>query len=73
MNTKFVLGLPRAKQVGLEHAKKNLRRCEPWLEVCKVPPAGGCVPAGGITLLWCGAQLQLVRLLAPPPVVGGQL
>ena len=35
MNTKFVLGLPRAKQVGLDHAKKNLRRCERWL---KDPP-----------------------------------
>ena len=28
MNTKFVLGLPRAKQLGLEHCKKNLRDCE---------------------------------------------
>ena len=37
MNTKFVAGIPRAKQVGLEHAKKNLRRCELWLED---PPPG---------------------------------
>ena len=35
MNTKFVLGLRRAKQVGLEHAKKYLRRCERLL---KDPP-----------------------------------
>ena len=32
VNTKLVLGLPRANQVGLEHAQKNLRRCERWLE-----------------------------------------
>ena len=38
MNTKFVLGLPRANQVGLEHAKKNLRRCERWL--AEPPPPG---------------------------------
>ena len=25
VNTKFVLGLPRAKQVGLEHAKKKTK------------------------------------------------
>jgi hypothetical protein len=31
VNAKFVLGLPQTKQVGLEHAKKNLRRCERWL------------------------------------------
>ena len=28
VNTKFVLGLPRAKQLGLEHCKKNLRDCD---------------------------------------------
>ena len=39
MNTKFVLGLPRANQVGLEHAKKRLRRCERWLED-PPPPLG---------------------------------
>ena len=37
VNTKFVLGLPRAKQVDLEH-KKNLRRCERWL--ADPPPLG---------------------------------
>ena len=30
-NTKLVWGLPKTKQVNLEHAKKNLRRCERWL------------------------------------------
>ena len=28
VNTKLVLGLPRAKQLGLKHCKKNLRDCE---------------------------------------------
>ena len=28
VNTKLVLGFPRAKQVGLEHCKKNLRGCD---------------------------------------------
>ena len=37
MNTKFVLGLPQTKQVGLEHAK-NLKRCERWL--ADPPPLG---------------------------------
>ena len=32
MNTKLVLGLPRAKQVGLEHTKKKLKRCERWIQ-----------------------------------------
>ena len=27
-DTKCVLGLPRAKQLGLEHCKKNLRNCD---------------------------------------------
>ena len=30
VNTKSVLGLPWAKQIGLEHGEKNLRRCERW-------------------------------------------
>ena len=29
MNTKFVLGLPKTKQVGLKRAK-NIGRCERW-------------------------------------------
>ena len=37
VNTKLVLGLPRANQVGFEQAKKNLRRCERWLQD---PPSG---------------------------------
>ena len=28
MNTKFVLGVARAKQIGLKHGKFNLRDCE---------------------------------------------
>ena len=28
MNTKFVLGLNRPKQLGLEHLQKNLRGCD---------------------------------------------
>ena len=39
MNTKFVLGHPKTKNVGLEHAK-NLRRCERWLAEPPPPPPG---------------------------------
>ena len=28
MNTKFVFGLPRAKQLGLEPVKTNIRGCD---------------------------------------------
>ena len=31
MNSKFVLGLPRAKQLGLKHYKKHLRGCDQHL------------------------------------------
>ena len=31
VNTKFVLGLPRAKQLGLEHCQKKIRTVTPPL------------------------------------------
>ena len=40
VNTKFVLELPRVKQVRLEHAK-TLRRCERWLVDPPPPPPLG--------------------------------
>ena len=50
MNTKFVAGIPRAKQVGLEHAKKNLRRCELWLE--DPPPLGMSMLRDSMVFFW---------------------
>ena len=56
------LGLPRAKQVGLKHAKKNLRRCERWFaepphkEISPSPqyqPNRTFCTAGEGLLTWC--------------------